>query len=467
VFVGGFTLEAAEAVSAATGTRGIDPLDGIESLANKSLLMREEREGRVTRLRMLEAIRSFGLERLEEGPDAGKTRRAHAEYFLTFSESAELQGRHQKAWLERIDADYENLRGAMEWFDAEGDRELLARVAVSLVPFWEIRCNLTDGETWLSKALSGARDMPKALIARLDEGGGILARQRGDYERSSRLIEESRTIFEQIGDANGLARAAANLGKTFYRMDALGKMRENNIDAMRMAQKIDDLPLAAVSGMGLGLVDWREGSIEHARERFEECRRIFREHGYRREEAQAINNLGAIQYQRRSYASAAEYFREAMTIQEEIGDLDDLRNVYNNLADVHCQIGDYARSGAYYEKLLDLATSHRDLRGASNAYSGLAEVHLVLGNAVEARRHARLALDAALQAGPGVELGVAYRVLGDIALSFGEIQEAERNYRLGIPLLENASELSEKDKACCGYEYALEILRGTSFQSHV
>lgn len=450
VFAGGFSLEAAEYLCETSQSIPLDPLDGIESLVNKSLLLRDDEAGPKPRLRMLETIREYGREKLEADGDVGAIRDAHAAYYLGMVEKAEFQGRQQKLWLRRIEADWENIRNALEWFERQNRRESLARVAVAMLPFWEIRCCLWDGKDWLARALDRSPELPAPLHARLLHASGVMARQRGEYETSLKEFETSLEEYAAMKDERGTARVMADIGMGYYRMEQLAKARDFSSKAMEIALHLNDVPLAAIAETAIGLIDWRECSYNTAHSHFAASRELFRINGYRREEAKAINNDGITLFESQDYVGALSCFQEAIAIQEDLGDTDDLRRVYNNIADTYHHLEDYPQAGKFYSKLLALAQDRGDPRFISTAYAGLAEVDLAMQKHDEATQNARAALTAAGQIGKGIELGVARRILGDISLFEGDPRAAEIQYRLAIPLLEDAKETGELKKALAG-----------------
>src|SRR5215216_7284311 len=127
VFVGGFTLEAAEAVVSSPGEPGIDPFEGVTSLLDNSLLRQDAGPGGEPRFTMLETVREFALELLAASGEEDATRERHAAWCLTLAQAVGLESgeglrrRAQGVWLARLDADLDNLRAAIAWFDAAGE----------------------------------------------------------------------------------------------------------------------------------------------------------------------------------------------------------------------------------------------------------------------------------------------------------------------------------------------------------
>src|SRR5262249_36440240 len=179
VFVGGFTLEAAEAVCNAREDLGLDPLDGIGSLLDKSLLRESGGSGDESRFLMLERIREYGLERLASGGEEAATKRAHAAYSLVLAEDKAYEhvsgpgspdspgpprpagdaGAPGPPWLEQFEVERENFRAALDWLIVRGESEWGLRLAAALLQYWEEREHQSEGRERLAKllALPGAR----------------------------------------------------------------------------------------------------------------------------------------------------------------------------------------------------------------------------------------------------------------------------------------------------------------------
>ena len=156
VFAGGFDLDAAQTAANAADELFSDVLDGVVSLVDKSLLRRVGGPGDGPRFGMLATIREFGLERLAESGEEGAVRAAHAAHFRALAQRAEpaLKGPDQRAWVDRLEREHDDLRGALRWFLGEGDAESALRVSGLLGYFWWIRGSLLEGRGWLGEALA-------------------------------------------------------------------------------------------------------------------------------------------------------------------------------------------------------------------------------------------------------------------------------------------------------------------------
>jgi predicted ATPase len=215
VFVGGFTLEAAEAVCAVEGDLPIDVLEGVASLADQSLLRREERAGSDLRFGMLETIQEYALERLEESDEAETLRQQHARYFLQMAEQAEpvvgYGGPDEAGWLERLAAEYDNLRAVLDGAMTTGQTEVGLRLAGALREFWLLQGYLEEGQQRVVALLAGAGAAePSWPLAKALRAAGWLAFHQ-HHGRAPALLEESLAMERQLGNKLGIAESLFHL----------------------------------------------------------------------------------------------------------------------------------------------------------------------------------------------------------------------------------------------------------------
>src|SRR5216684_6189296 len=168
IFVGGCTLEAAEAICSGAADLSLPAIDLVASLLDKSLLQQSDRAGDESRLLMLETIREYALERLADSGELEATEERHAMYYLALAEQSEpeLFGHQQHLWVARLTRDSENIRAALQWLLAGQQQELLLRLAGSLGWFWYMCGRLSEGMLWLEHALRGT-GQDVAVFARI------------------------------------------------------------------------------------------------------------------------------------------------------------------------------------------------------------------------------------------------------------------------------------------------------------
>ena len=208
VFVGGFTPDAAEAI--AVTAQGVDSLDTLGSLFDKSLIQRSEFAG-VTRFTMLETLREFASEQLAEEADAAAAHHRHASYFLRLVETgaAELFGARQEEWLARLTSEHDNLRAALVWTLEQGnDDELGSRMVGGLWWFWAVRGHFTEGRRWTSRAMERRERVSPRACAGVQRAMANFAFVQGDYSQSRAIAKEAAGAFDALGlPADEIGRA--------------------------------------------------------------------------------------------------------------------------------------------------------------------------------------------------------------------------------------------------------------------
>jgi predicted ATPase/DNA-binding CsgD family transcriptional regulator len=286
IFVGGFALDAAEAISAAAPSQAIDAVEGLSSLVDKSLVLSEDDgEGR-RRFHLLESVRDFALEQITSSEEGESVGRAHARYFLELAERAapELVGPAERAWFFRLEREHGNLRIALRWLWGQGENEPALRLAGALGYFWEVRGYLREGQQTLEEAIARVPDADPRLRARVLNRLGSLLIWQEDTERSEVVIREALALGRALEDADITARSLSQLGR---RAALLEPADEHLGDAVHL---------------------------------LDEALVLRRQMGDRRGAANVQTQLAAIALRQRAYASAGHLALEALTTYREVGD---------------------------------------------------------------------------------------------------------------------------------------------------
>jgi predicted ATPase/class 3 adenylate cyclase len=220
VFVGGWTLEAAESVCGNGAgpdlVHGEDVLHLLGQLINKSIVIKEE-AGPETRYHMLETLRQYGHEKLIESGERELLRDHHLEYFQNLAETAApyLREAKQIEWLKRLDAEYENLRTALTWAQDSLSAERLLRLAGALGAYWQIRLYWLEGAKWLDRALDKSWDTnskdEKAIRAKVFYHRAEIAHELDELELIRTSAESALALCEQVDDLSGVAYSRALL----------------------------------------------------------------------------------------------------------------------------------------------------------------------------------------------------------------------------------------------------------------
>ncbi|HZH98642.1 MAG TPA: NB-ARC domain-containing protein, partial [Fimbriimonadaceae bacterium] len=213
VFVGGWTLEAAEAVCDVGDEAEV--LQHMSALVDKSLVQQQASIRHEPRFAMLETVREYALERLEESGELERLRRQHTSYFLELAEEEERasQGPLQGAWLDRLEAEHDNLRAALAWsLFPQGDTEMGLQLTGALSHFWYVREHHSESRMWLQSALERTSDATAAR-AKVLVGAGRLAWFQGELARANTLLEESHSLYQDLGDNVGATFALLVLGR--------------------------------------------------------------------------------------------------------------------------------------------------------------------------------------------------------------------------------------------------------------
>ncbi|HEV2743033.1 MAG TPA: tetratricopeptide repeat protein [Rubrobacter sp.] len=374
VFAGGFTLEAAEDVGAAEELGEDEIAELLGRLVEQSLATVDRDAAGGTRYGMLEPVRQYAAERLEEGGEATPTRRRHAEHFLALAEAArpELMGVGHAAWLGRLEHEHDNLREALRWARESGEGEIGLRLVGSLYWFWWMHGHLGEGRSWVEIFLSGCGPEASGLArAMASYGAGELALGQGDLSRSVALLEESLALFRGLEDEAGVAIVLAELGQAVRASGDRDRAAALSEEALALARRLGRRDAIAVALNTLGHIERQRGDVAAAMERHEESLGIFERLGNKRGIAYALSSLGVAAMESGDPERASELHRESLALYEELGDRAGAGLALINLGDLARGRGDEDRATALYN---DALTLHKELgneRGAARALARL------------------------------------------------------------------------------------------------
>jgi predicted ATPase/class 3 adenylate cyclase len=271
VFAGTFDLEACEAVAGDDATLPVaDVLDLLAHLVDKSLVV-VDGLGREVRYRLLETVRQYAAEKLTRSGSADAVRRRHRDHFVRLTDSifsVPLSTLPWADWVTRTKVE-DDLRAALEWSMAQGDREAALSLVVPLGYYWALAGRLKEGRARLEQVLAAGPEERSSASARAMNVLGFLLSLQGDLERSLALHEEAMGLARQLGDAYEAAVAGYYIGNR-----ALHGGETDRAEAVLTQAWEDSKAVGSATSIGwcelaLGWVSLARGDTEQASERFE------------------------------------------------------------------------------------------------------------------------------------------------------------------------------------------------------
>jgi predicted ATPase/DNA-binding SARP family transcriptional activator/DNA-binding CsgD family transcriptional regulator len=403
VFAGGWTLESAEVVGAGGDTEQSEVLDLLSRLVEKSLVVAQATGGGGVRYRMLEPVRQYAREKLEERGEADEVRRQHASFFLALAEDAEpkLQGPEDVEWLERLEVEHDNMRAALSWALQRGEDEVALRLAGALGWFWESHGHYSEGRRWLEEALaqddrvsmaarvkaldrlselvSDQQDLDRAealaqeglkLSEQAGLGGAVaaeflrtlgwIAMERGDYARMKEVFEESLRLSRDADNKWGIADALLGLGTAIHSLDDRERGKELYQEGIGLARELGYAPGLARFLLSLGYTLLLEGDYERGAALNEEAAALFRERGYKGGGLElALDNLGWAALLQGDYDRARTSYQESLTLCKELGDKVIASESLEGMACIAAAEGDAERAA----RLFGVAQALREVVG--------------------------------------------------------------------------------------------------------
>jgi DNA-binding CsgD family transcriptional regulator/tetratricopeptide (TPR) repeat protein len=393
VFVGGCTLEAVEGLSTALGEMPAAVLDGMASLIDKSLLRQVEQEGEEPRLLMLATIREYGLEVLASSGEMESTRQAHAHYYMALAEQAELElgGPQQAVWLDRLEREHDNLRGALQWSLEQGETqhsmEMAMRLGGALRLFWWGRGHWSEGRSFLERALAASEGIEAPVRAKALFAAGNLAFIQSDYERAEPLCQESLALYRELEDQPGIAFALSLLGSVAWTQGNMVAARNLTEEALEIARQVDAMEVAAESLFILGLVSSSQGEYARAYALFEEGLTIQRALGDKRGIAHSLSQLAQVLFvSQADPARVSPLLEECLMVSGEVGYKEGIAAYYCVSGQLALSQGDLVLAHSLAEKSVVLYKEMGHRHGTANSLALVGKVLALEGDYAAAQR---------------------------------------------------------------------------------
>jgi predicted ATPase/DNA-binding CsgD family transcriptional regulator len=389
VFVGGCLPEAAEAVAEGIGDGATEhtALDLLSALADQSLLRFDATPSGEPRLRMLETVREFALERLAAAGELTDTHHVHAAYFLALAEAAEphLTGAEQATWLARLEAEHDNLRTALAWVLERGTGELALRLGGALGRFWIVRGHASEGRRWLERALAAGGNAPMSRRATALHAAARLAWAQADFPAARAFAENSLALQQELGDTREIAATLNTLGTIAVREGDYAAGRDRFEDALALVRELGDTWRTAVALYNLGTVAVEQGDYPAARSFYEESLRLRRGLGDQAGIASSLDALGNLANVLGDHAAAQALCEEGLALRRGLGDRFAIAYSLWNLALAARAQGDSSAARASIEESLALRRELGDRHGIAWSLHTLGLVALDQGDQTTAR----------------------------------------------------------------------------------
>jgi predicted ATPase/DNA-binding CsgD family transcriptional regulator len=319
VFAGGFTLSAAEAVGSGGNIGREDVLDLLSGLADKSLVVAEITEGDGPRYGMLEPLRQYAAEKLEERGEAETSRHRQAEFFVALAEEAEpkFRGPEEATYSRLLEAEHDNLRAALSWSLGGGDPELGLRLAAALRWFWNARGHLDEGARQFEKALDVGGGETAARAGAF-YGWGHILRKKSDFGRAEAHFQEALALYEELANEAQIADALEALGLVAMDRGETARAAPLFERGLAVARKSGNTAVVPSILIGLAAISFEGNDFRRARRLWGEALTFAREQGNAFSAAGALMLMGYAELSQGNQGKATTLLQEALVLYREL-----------------------------------------------------------------------------------------------------------------------------------------------------
>ncbi len=393
VFVGSWTLEAADAICADLdlSNNGTELLERVDVLLDSSLLYRKDAGEEEPRFAMLEVIREFALEALAERGELNGAQEAHSAYYLSLVTTG-LEQRDevwQRLWIERIEKELDSLRAALQYtleqMEKKQDSTFALRLGGTLTPFWLRSGYWSEGLAFLERALMHSEGVEKPVLAKALLSAGKLAFQQGNYQRAEALARESRPLFEELKDPRGEASTLEILGMVTWNRGDPSNARSLLEEALILYRQVGDEEGILNSFFALAWLARAQRDYERAQALCEESLAFSSDSGFLRGMADAKLLKAQILFDTQADQTIVrQQIENVLDLYRRASDKEGVAACFHLLGQIALLQGDTEQARSWFEHSVDQHKELGHMAGMAWAMSGIARVAFTQGNLVEA-----------------------------------------------------------------------------------
>lgn len=402
VFSGSFGLDAVENVCSEAELDSFDVLDDLSRLVDRSLVTTASEVAGEQRFRILNSVKEYALESLEQGGELPRLLSKHFDYYCDLALRAEphLNGEDQQKWILHLSADRDNLNSALAWAVKKGALREACRIGAALVRYWLRRSLFTEGREWLGKILSSPAEVfDEDSYAKALNGLGSLCWKQGNFEEAREWYELALKAWKSLGSDRGIASILNNLG--LLEMEAGDFSRAQSLfeESLKIRRRLNERGEIASSLNNLGLLAWNQGDFGAAKQYYGECIELRRAEKDRAGLADAINNLSLVNADEGELEAAEKLAKECLTAYRELGDQFGVASSLHNLGDIEIRKGDFEAASEFIHMADSGFREIGDEWGVAASDARRGDIELHYGRYAQAFEHFCKALTAFFELG--------------------------------------------------------------------
>ncbi|MBS1718330.1 MAG: tetratricopeptide repeat protein [Armatimonadetes bacterium] len=380
VFAGGWTLDTAEAVCADGNLQGWQVIDLLTGLVDKSLVSTDERQGH-TRFKLLESVRQYGKDRLEESGGVEKVRQRHSDAFLELAREADIRIHtpEQLEWIARLEEEHENIRTSWEWLVLRGSANEAMLLCTALFGWWKMGY-LVEGRDWCVRTLQIVDDShDQNLKARVLFVAGYMAWMQGDYSNAYQFFNSGYELAVAEGDDRAMYEAHQGRAMAYFGVDDYAAAKVEVEKCLEITARLNEIDYGRPLQI-LGILLRIEGDMQGALAAFQKSIDVYRRHGDRIGLSFPLYDFALALYYKGDFEVSLASHEESLAIRRETKERWGIAESLYGLGLVNYALGKTHEALGAFQESCEMAKEIGDRGRQALCFLGLANLDIANGN---------------------------------------------------------------------------------------